>query len=134
KMLAPIAMIVAMSGWVAYRYRETRVFTMAQFFEVRYSRRFRIVAGMLTWVSGMLNYGVFPGITANFFIHFCGLPQTVMIAGIEIRTLLIVMALFLSMALLLVFGGGMVAVMVTDFFQAQFMNIVFVVLMCVVFY
>src|SRR5690606_35632282 len=47
KMLAPIAMIVAMSGWVAYRYRETRVFTMAQFFEVRYSRRFRIVAGML---------------------------------------------------------------------------------------
>ncbi|MFH1603279.1 MAG: sodium:solute symporter, partial [Pseudomonadota bacterium] len=62
------------------------------------------------------------------------LPQTVMIAGIEIRTLLIVMALFLSMALLLVFGGGMVAVMVTDFFQAQFMNIVFVVLMCVVFY
>ncbi|AHF91723.1 sodium:solute symporter [Opitutaceae bacterium TAV5] len=133
-MLAPIAMVVAMSGWVAYRFRETRALTMAQFFEMRYSRRFRIFAGVLTWVSGVLNYGVFPGIVANFFIHFCGLPQTLTIAGVEVRTLLVIMALFLGMALLLVFGGGMVAVMVTDFFQAQFLNIVFLVLMAVVFY
>ncbi|AHF91800.1 sodium:solute symporter [Opitutaceae bacterium TAV5] len=134
KMLAPIAMVIAMSGWVAYRFRETRALTMAQFFEMRYSRRFRVFAGIMTWVSGVLNYGVFPGIVANFFIHFCGLPQTVSIAGVEVRTLLIIMGLFLGMALLLVFAGGMVAVMVTDFFQAQFMNIVFLVLMGVVFY
>lgn len=133
-MLAPIAMLIAMSGWVAYRYRETRVLTMAEFFEVRYSRKFRVFAGVLTWISGILNYGVFPGIVANFFIHFCGLPQTVEVFGVEIRTMLIVMALFLSIALTLVFFGGMVAVMVTDFFQAQFLNIVFLVLMGVVFY
>ncbi|MDR1282337.1 MAG: sodium:solute symporter [Opitutaceae bacterium] len=133
-MLAPVAMLIAMSGWVAYRFRETRALTMAQFFEMRYSRRFRVFAGILTWVSGVFNYGVFPGIVANFFIHFCGLPQTVTIAGVEVRTLLVIMALFLGMALLLVFAGGMVAVMVTDFFQAQFMNIVFLILMGVVFY
>lgn len=133
-MLAPVAMLVAMSGWVAYRFRETRALTMAQFFEMRYSRRFRVFAGILTWVSGILNYGVFPGIVANFFIHFCGLPETLMIAGFEVRTLLVVMAIFLGLALTLVFGGGMVAVMVTDFFQAQFLNIVFLILMGVVFY
>ncbi|HEY9248142.1 MAG TPA: sodium:solute symporter [Rariglobus sp.] len=132
-MLAPVAMLVAMSGWVAYRYRETRALTMAQLFEMRYSRKFRVFAGLLAWVSGVLNYGVFPGIVANFFIHFCGLPQTVVIGGIEVRTLLIVMAGFLGMALALVFGGGMVAVMVTDFIQAQFVNIVFLVLMIAVF-
>lgn len=132
-MLAPVAMLVAMSGWVAYRYRETRALTMAQFFEMRYNRNFRVFAGILTWISGMLNYAVFPGIVANFFIHFCGLPQTVVIAGVEVRTLLLVMACFLSMALALVFGGGMVAVMVTDFVQAQFVNIVFLVLLIAVF-
>jgi Na+/proline symporter len=132
-MLAPVGMLVAMSGWVAYRYRETRALTMAQFFEMRYSRRFRVFAGILTWISGVLNYGVFPGIVANFFIHFCGLPQTLTIAGVEVRTLLLVMACFLGMALALVFGGGMVAVMVTDFIQAQFVNIVFLVLMIAVF-
>ena len=132
-MLAPVSMLVAMSGWVAYRYRETRALTMAQFFEMRYSRRFRIFAGILTWISGLLNYGVFPGIVANFFIHFCGLPETIVIAGFEVRTLLPVMACFLGMALALVFGGGMVAVMVTDFIQAQFVNIVFLILMIAVF-
>lgn len=133
-MLAPVAMIVTMSGWVAYRFRETRALTMAQFFEMRYSKKFRVFAGMLTWISGVLNYGVFPGIVANFFINFCGLPQTVVIGGVEIRTLLLVMALFLGMALLFVFGGGMVAVMVADLFQAQFFNIVFLVIMVVVFW
>jgi SSS family solute:Na+ symporter len=132
-MLAPVGMLVAMSGWVAYRYRETRALTMAQFFEKRYSRRFRVFAGILTWISGVLNYAVFPGIVANFFIHFCGLPQTVVIAGVEVRTLLLVMACFLGMALALVFGGGMVAVMVTDFIQAQFVNVVFLILMIAVF-
>ncbi|MDR1279608.1 MAG: sodium:solute symporter [Opitutaceae bacterium] len=134
KMLAPVAMIVAMSGWIAYRYRETRVLTMAQFFEIRYSKNFRILAGIMGWVSGILNYGVFPGIVANFFIHFCGLPETVTVAGFEIRTLLPIMAVFISMGLALVFFGGMVAVMVIDFFQAQFMNIVFFLLMVAIFW
>ncbi|AHF90832.1 sodium:solute symporter [Opitutaceae bacterium TAV5] len=134
KMLAPVAMIVAMSGWVAYRYRETRVLTMAQFFEIRYSKNFRILAGIMGWVSGILNYGVFPGIVANFFIHFCGLPETVAIAGLEIRTLMLIMSVFISLALALVFFGGMVAVMVTDFFQAQFMNIVFFILLVAIFW
>src|SRR5262245_34706280 len=37
----PIVLIVAVSGFVLYRYRQTRALTLAQFFEMRYSRRFR---------------------------------------------------------------------------------------------
>ncbi|MDR1279262.1 MAG: sodium:solute symporter [Opitutaceae bacterium] len=134
KMLAPIAMVVAMSGWVAYRYRETRALTMAQFFEMRYSKNFRVFSGIMCWVSGVLNYGVFPGIVANFFIHFCGLPGTFVLGGFLFSTLMVIMAVFLGIALALVFFGGMLAVMVTDFFQAQFVNIVFFVLMIAIFW
>lgn len=31
----PVTLIVAISGWVIYRFRETRALTLAQFFEIR---------------------------------------------------------------------------------------------------
>jgi len=62
---APVLM--AISGYVKYRFRETRSLTMAQFFEIRYSRRFRVFAGLIAFVSGILNYGVFPAVGARFF-------------------------------------------------------------------
>ena len=74
QMLAPIGLLMALSGWIIYRYRETRAMTLAQFLEMRYSRRFRVFTGVLCWVSGVLNYGIFPAVTARFFIYFLGLP------------------------------------------------------------
>ncbi|MEO1236496.1 MAG: sodium:solute symporter, partial [Planctomycetota bacterium] len=38
-MLAPISLILALSGWVIYRFRQTRAMTLPQFLEMRYSRR-----------------------------------------------------------------------------------------------
>src|SRR5439155_17897491 len=42
---APLLLLVAVSGFVVYRFRETRALTLAQFFETRYSRRFRLFMG-----------------------------------------------------------------------------------------
>ena len=64
----PASLMVALTGFVVYRYRETRVMTMAQFFEVRYSRKFRIFMGVLAVLSGVVNYGIFPAVNAHFFI------------------------------------------------------------------
>ncbi|MEM6457815.1 MAG: sodium:solute symporter [Planctomycetota bacterium] len=133
QMLTPIALILAMSGWVIYRYRQTRVMTLAQFLERRYSRRFRIFAGVLCWLSGILNYGIFPAVTARFFIYFLGLPVwEVAVPGTGLTlnlTLGIVMALILGVALFITLNGGQIAVMVSDWVQGQFLGFAFVVLL-----
>src|SRR4051794_19012483 len=70
KLYYPIILLVGISGFVVYRYRETRAMTLAQFMEMRYSRAFRLYMGMLAFLSGILNYGIFPAISARFFIYF----------------------------------------------------------------
>jgi hypothetical protein len=45
-MEGPSLILLAVTGWVIYRFRETRAMTLAQFFEMRYSRRCRIFSGI----------------------------------------------------------------------------------------
>ncbi|MEN8663076.1 MAG: sodium:solute symporter [Lentimonas sp.] len=127
QILAPIGLVLALSGFVIYRYRETRAMTMAQFFEVRYSRRFRIFAGLLAFVSGILNYGIFPAVTARFIIYFCGLPQQTEFLSWTFPTLAPVMLVLLSIALTLTLLGGQIAIIITDFLQGQFVQIVILI-------
>lgn len=126
EMLTTIILVgMSVTGWVVYRYRQTRVMTMAQFFEVRYSRRFRIFAGFLAFTSGLVNMVIFPSVTARFFIYYCGLPEIGQVGPYSI-TLLIVTALMVGIPLFFILTGGHIAVMFTDFVQGVFVNIVFV--------
>lgn len=127
----PIILFLSISGWVVYRYRETRVMTLAQLFEVRYSRNFRVFCGILAWTSGVMNMGIFPAVTAQFIIYFCGLPLNIHLYELHISTFVVIMVIELSLCLLFTFMGGLIAVMVTDFIQGVVCNIVFVVIMCV---
>jgi len=120
--VAPLGLVLALTGFVIYRYRETRALTMAQFFEMRYSRRFRVFCGLLAWTSGLLNYGIFPAVTARFIIYLTGLPPHV--PGIGLPMFPAVMAFMLVTALVLTLCGGQIAIMVTDFLQGQLVNIV----------
>ncbi len=113
----PIMLIVTLSGFVIYRFRETRAMTLAQFFEARYSRRFRVFAGVLASVAGILNYGIFPAVAGRFFIAYCGLPETTALLGVEVPTFAIAMFVFLGAALALVLLGGQLTTMVTDCMQ-----------------
>ena len=128
-MEGPALIIIALSGWVVYRFRETRAFTMAQFFEVRYSRRFRIFAGFVAFMGGIINYGIFPAVAARFFIALCGFPETIVVGGVELSTFATIMFLLLAVALFFVFLGGQVAVIVTDFIQGSFGQVVFLAVM-----
>ncbi len=120
--------LVTVSGWVNYRFRRTRALTLAEFFEKRYSRRFRIFAGSIAFVAGLINFGIFPSVGARFFIHFLGLPETWHFAGMVLPVFPSLMAFLLITAVYFVFAGGQVAVMITDFIQGAFANIVFLIL------
>ncbi len=126
---ALIILFITVSGWVIYRFRSTRCLTLPQFFEMRYSRRFRIFTGMLAFFSGLINFGIFPAVGARFFIHFCGLPDA--IGGFP--TFPLVMIILLGISLYFVYMGGQIAVIIADFFQGVFVNIFFVVIILFLF-
>ena len=123
----PLMIVIALTGWVIYRFRETRALTLAQFIEIRYSRRLRVFCGMVAFVAGVLNYAIFPAVSARFFMWMCGFPESFGVAGMTVPTMPALMLLLLSSALLFVFLGGQIAVMVTDFLQGILCNIVFLV-------
>lgn len=130
-MLTPLSLILAISGWLIYRYRETRALTLAQFFEMRYSRNFRVFAGMLAWLAGVINFGVFPAVGARFLMYFIGLPRyPVTLVGTEVSlTFAGIMAASLAVSLMLVFWSGQISVIVTDFIQGVFTNIAFLIIL-----
>jgi len=116
----PSLILLAITGWVIYRFRETRAMTLAQFFELRYSKRFRVMTGIVAFISGIVNYGIFPGVTARFFMALCGMPEHFTIAGESFATFPVVMVILLSMGIFMIFAGGMVSIIMTDFLQGVF--------------
>lgn len=122
-----VTIIVTASGWVLYRFRQTRALTVAQFLEIRYSKKFRIFAGLISYLSGIVNFGIFPSVGARFIIYYCGFPDTLLVY-------MIVLAILLVFALFFTFWGGQVAIIITDFIQGTFCNIVFVVVIALFIY
>ena len=119
-----IVLAITASGWVIYRFRQTRSLTLAQFFEKRYSRKFRIFAGIVAFVCGIINFGIFPAVGAQFFISYCGFPDSF----IGIPTFPLVMIILISIALYFVYTGGQIAVIIADFFQGVFLIVVLFVI------
>lgn len=131
QIMAPVLLLLPLTGFIIYRFRSSRVMTIAEFYEKRYSRRFRIFAGMLAFFAGVINYGVFPQVTARFLIYFCEIPQySIQLGTFTVDlTLGFMMALLLIVALALTLRGGQIAIMITDFLQAQFLNIIFLLIL-----
>lgn len=126
--MAVVLLVMTVSGWVIYRFRQTRALTIAQFLEMRYSKNFRIFAGILAFISGLLNFGIFPAVSARFIIYFCGFPLEFPFLGMNISTFPVVMAGFLLISLYFVFSGGQIAVIITEFIQGVFSNLTFLVI------
>ena len=125
-----IILMLTMSGWVIYRFRSTRCLTLAQFFEKRYSRNFRIFTGIVAFTAGIINFGIFPAVGAQFFISYCGLPESFI--GIPVFPL--VMIILLSISLYFVYTGGQIAVIIADFFQGIFATFVLIVVVLYLFF
>jgi len=120
---SPLNLVLSLVGWVSYRMRETRCFTLAQFYEVRYSRKFRVAAGILTWISGVWNYGIFPAVSVRFFMFFCRFPEYFKFLGVNWNTYGVLLFVAIGLGVFFAVCGGQIAIMVTDFLQGIFCNV-----------
>jgi len=124
----PFWVIIGISGFVIYRYRETRAMTLAQFFEIRYNKSFRLFAGILGFVSGIANFGIIPAVGARFFVYFIGLPVTVHIFSHELPTYILLMAGFITISLTMTLLGGLVTLMITNCVEGIISQIFYLVI------
>ena len=125
-----IMLFLALSGFIIYRYRETRVMTLAQLFEVRYSRGFRILAGSLCFFSGLINFAIFPAVSARFFVNYIGLPQSVTLLGTAVPTFGLMMVALLGLALTMALVGGQLTIMITDAVEGLISGLLYLIVAC----
>lgn len=126
-LMTPFGILIVTTGWIIYRYRQSRVLTLAELFERRYSKKFRLFMGVVMFVSGTLNFGIFPAIGSKFFMYFCGFPsypiQLFNVLTVDL-TFAAIMGILLTVSLYFTFMGGQIAIMLTDFLQGIFTTII----------
>jgi len=109
-----VMIFVGRTGFIISRFRELKLMTVPEYFEVKYSRGLRIVTGVLVALGGILNMGVFLKIEGQFLT---------IVSGIDTRHLVTVMTAILLLELLYTVLGGMVAVVITDFIQYVLLSV-----------
>ncbi len=116
-LLMPLTVIMSLTGYCFYRFRETRAMSLGQFLELRYDRKFRIFAASLRSVSEMLTNMIGPAVAARFFIYFLDLPHRVTIGDWQVPTFALVVFILLALAVTIIWLGGTLALVVTDTLQ-----------------
>lgn len=131
---APIGLLLAISGFVQYRYRETRAMTLGQFFEIRYSRNFRLFAGMLAFFAGIINFGIIPMVEARVIVYLLNFPPELHLGATALPTYIPVMGTLLAIELFVTLSGGLITMIVTNFMEGiltQVLSLVIVIgLLC----
>lgn len=113
-----VMIVVGRTGFVIKRFRELKLMTVPEYFELKYSRGLRIVTGFLVAIGGILNMGVFLKIEGEFLT---------VVSGVDAKYLVGVMTLILLLELLYTVLGGMVSVVITDFIQYALLSVATVV-------
>ena len=109
-----VMIIVGRTGFVIGRFRQLKLMTVPEFFEMKYSRGLRLLTGVLVAVGGILNMGVFLKIEGEFLT---------IVSGINVRYLVAVMTVILLLELIYTVVGGMVSVVITDFLQYVLLSV-----------
>lgn len=99
---------VGWTGLVIRKLRELRVRTVPEYLETRFNRRVRWIAGLASFIVGVLNLGIFLQVEGSFLTVIMGLRPTY---------LPLVMGVMLAVVLAYTALGGMFSVVLTDVVQ-----------------
>ena len=108
-------------GFGIQRYRMTRVQTLPQYYEMRFSKSIRYLTGFALALGGILSMAIFPMVGSKFLVIFMGLPETLDIGGRIVQSYHLMMMIIIFLALFFSFIGGMVSVVITQYIQTVFM-------------
>lgn len=109
-----VMIIIGRTGFVVSRFRELKLMTVPEYFEVKYSQGLRILTGVLVAIGGILNMGVFLKIEGQFLT---------IVSGIDQKYLVLVMTSILLLELVYTVLGGMVSVVITDYLQYVLLSV-----------
>jgi SSS family solute:Na+ symporter len=100
--------MVGWTGFVIRKLRELRVRTVPEYLETRFNLRVRWIAGLASFVVGVLNLGIFLQVEGSFLT---------VIMGLKLNLLPLVMGVMLAVVLAYTALGGMFSVVLTDVVQ-----------------
>jgi len=111
-------MFVGKTGFIIVPLRRHQVMTIPEFYELRYSRRVRLLGGIVLFLGGVLNMGIFLKFDGIFLSEVLGFgPQAVSL----------IMLIMVVIVIIYTVLGGMFSVVVTDFIQFVVLSIGMVV-------
>ena len=111
--------LVGRTGFVIGRLRELGIRTVPEYFEKRYGLGLRGVAGVLIFLTGVLNLGIFLQVEGRFLVRIMGMSPS---------SLPLMMGMMLFVVILYTMLGGMYAVVLTDVVQSVFIVISVIVM------
>ncbi len=100
--------LIGRTGFVIKKLRAMEIRTVPEYFTLRYSNNIRVIAGVLTFLTGVLNMGIFLQVEGRFLCIILGLP---------LNSLAVVMGVLLVFVIIYTVLGGMYSVVITDVFQ-----------------
>jgi len=99
---------IGKTGFIVSGLRRLKIITIPEFYELRYNRRVRVLGGILLFLGGVLNMGVFLKMDGLFLTEMMGFGPAV---------LAVVMTAMLIIVISYTVLGGMFSVVITDFIQ-----------------
>ncbi len=101
-------MVIGYTGFIVKALRKLRIMTVPEFYEIKYDKNVRLLGGIILFVSGILNMGIFLKFDALFLSEAMGLGPD---------ALILIMVLMLVIVISYTILGGMLSVVITDFLQ-----------------
>jgi len=102
--------VIGKTGFVVSKLRKLKVITIPEFYELRYGRGVRLFGGIILFLGGVLNMGVFLKFDGLFLAEVMGF-------GLEKNVLFVIMSIVLLIVISYTVLGGMFSVVITDFMQ-----------------